>query len=366
MTGNIFSTLENAVKTLGKDRLLFNPILIDTSPGHRFLVGQTYRSLRDIITEVTKSPELSDSIFGAYLEYQEKSNKWVEKSNLDLGHISSDNNPNLTSPLEEQLHNIYLLYKESPELASLVQKSLEELYSIQAEFTYNFRNTTPENIKAARGILGESYVVLTLHTHNKNLDFAKKELAVYNKLLYKIATTIDILKVPGSNTILQDIESGLLKALGQYRDTKGHIKTSTKSSKSNSKAKTNVTTRKTVAPIRVRSTSGKFYSLVSLQSLLDRHLQDVISANMGNGSDRRILNYRTGRLAASAKVKRLSLSREGMITAFYSYMRNPYGTFSEGGKQQYPRTRDPKTLIGNSIREIAATTVGNRMRAVLV
>ena len=121
-----------------------------------------------------------------------------------------------------------------------------------------------------------------------------------------------------------------------------------------------------VAVPGIRTLTGQFSSLASLQALLDRHLQDVISANMGNGSDRRILNYRTGRLASSAKVERLSASREGMITAFYSYMRNPYGTFSDGGKQQYPKSRDPKLLIAGAIREIAATQVGNRMRAVLV
>lgn len=107
-------------------------------------------------------------------------------------------------------------------------------------------------------------------------------------------------------------------------------------------------------------------NLVSLQLLLNTHLQDVISANMGNGNDRKVLNYRTGRFAASAKVERLSESRDGMISAFYNYMRNPYGTFSEGGRQQYPKSRDPKALIGKSIKEIAATQVGNRMRAVLV
>jgi hypothetical protein len=55
-----------------------------------------------------------------------------------------------------------------------------------------------------------------------------------------------------------------------------------------------------------------------------------------------------------------------MITAFYSYMKNPYATFSGGGQQQYPRSRDPKLLISKSIREIAATQVGNRLRAVNV
>lgn len=107
-------------------------------------------------------------------------------------------------------------------------------------------------------------------------------------------------------------------------------------------------------------------SLTSLQNLLNYHLQDVISANMGDGNSKNILNYRTGRFAASAKVEKLSQSKEGMITAFYSYMRNPYGTFSAGGRQQHPRSRDPKLLISKSIHEIAATATAARMRAVLV
>jgi hypothetical protein len=62
----------------------------------------------------------------------------------------------------------------------------------------------------------------------------------------------------------------------------------------------------------------------------------------------------------------MSQSREGMITAFYSYMKNPYQTFEPGYAQGSPKTRDPKLLIAKSIREIAATKVGNRLRAVSV
>jgi hypothetical protein len=105
-------------------------------------------------------------------------------------------------------------------------------------------------------------------------------------------------------------------------------------------------------------------SLANLQNLINRQLQDVVSANMGDGDSRNVLNYRTGRLASSAKVEYMSQSRAGMITAFYSYMKNPYATFSEGGKQQNPKSRDPKLLISKSIREIAAQQVGNRLRAV--
>jgi len=87
---------------------------------------------------------------------------------------------------------------------------------------------------------------------------------------------------------------------------------------------------------------------------------------MGDGRQRNVLNYRTGRLAASAKVEYMSQSRQGMITAFYSYMKNPYATFSQGGRQQDPKSRDPKLLIARSIREIAQTQVSNALRAVNV
>lgn len=107
-------------------------------------------------------------------------------------------------------------------------------------------------------------------------------------------------------------------------------------------------------------------SLVSLQILINANLVQQVKENMGTGNRQDILNLRTGRFAESVKIERLSQSREGMITAFYSYMRNPYGTFSQGGRQERPKSRDPKLLISKSIREIAETQVKNRLRAVLV
>lgn len=107
-------------------------------------------------------------------------------------------------------------------------------------------------------------------------------------------------------------------------------------------------------------------NLTSLQNLINSQLQDVISANMGDGGSRNTLNYRTGRFAASAAVERMSESRAGMITAFYTYMKNPYQTFEPGYRQGSPKSRDPKLLIAKSIREIAATKVGNSLRAVSI
>jgi hypothetical protein len=107
-------------------------------------------------------------------------------------------------------------------------------------------------------------------------------------------------------------------------------------------------------------------NLTSLQRLLDAQLVQTVKQNMGTGNRRDVLNLRTGRFAESVKVERLSESREGMITAFYSYMKNPYATFSAGGRQETPKTRDPKLLIAKSIREVAAQLVTNRLRSVNV
>jgi hypothetical protein len=127
--------------------------------------------------------------------------------------------------------------------------------------------------------------------------------------------------------------------------------------------------KKAIKLVRDSQLPPKTENLLNLSMLMmqiNSSLHDQIKKNMGTGGRRDVLNYRSGRLAESAKVERLSQSREGMITAFYSYMKNPYATFSRGGRQDRPYTRDPKLLISKSIRELAGTQVANRMRAVLV
>jgi hypothetical protein len=185
-------------------------------------------------------------------------------------------------------------------------------------------------------------------------------------------------KFAQSPTLIQSIENKLLAELtgdlsyaGDKKKTKaqkpknglktinsGQPKSSPKISQKTNKRKATVASDTNIRAYGI--------NLNSLQNLINQQLQDVISANMGDGSARNVLNYRTGRLASSAKVVSMSESRAGMITAFYTYMKNPYATFSDGGKQSSPKSRDPKLLISKSIREIAAERVGNRLRAVAV
>jgi hypothetical protein len=351
------------------------PVLIDSGTSF-FVVGKNFDAIRNFVTKnISKDPRLKSSRFGESTRYQDVLNKAgipsgdVKKSvrsKVDIGHIPSSGSENLTSPLEEKLQAVLRVSMSNgnQRLAKVAQQSIQELYDIQATVSYDFKNTTPEAISTARDVLGTGYVVVTLHTEKKNNTFSSRELEIFNKLTAEMAMSINLLDVPGSNTILEDIEEALV---GILKNGKSKLK----KHKTNKAKVTQKKTRKANTQAAGLSKAPKIaeealFSLSSLQVLLNTYLQDVVSANMGDGSSRNVLNYRTGRFAGSAEVTRLSQSRDGMITAFYTYMKNPYATFSAGGRQQNPKTRDPKLLISKSIREIAAEMVSNRLRAVLV
>ena len=201
------------------------------------------------------------------------------------------------------------------------------------------------------------------------------------------SSSLNLLQQRSSPRFIDLIEANLKQALGvknpykkQYTgnvalkniplarvktpDVKKTISDIKKSKAKLNKAKSNA--EKQLLKLKTLNIASKTTNIVSLQNIINSQLQSVISANMGDGSRRDVLNYRTGRFAASAKVESLSESRAGMITAFYTYMKNPYATFSQGGRQEIPRSRDPKLLISKSIREIAQQQVANQMRAVNV
>lgn len=107
-------------------------------------------------------------------------------------------------------------------------------------------------------------------------------------------------------------------------------------------------------------------NLVKLEELLKASIKYNVASNMGGGERRDILNIRSGRFASSVDIDSVTIGRNKMISVYYEYMKYPYATFSAGGVQQYPRTRDPKRLISSSIREIAKTQVKNKLRSVNV
>ena len=94
---------------------------------------------------------------------------------------------------------------------------------------------------------------------------------------------------------------------------------------------------------------------LALATLINRALPEVIASKMTAPA----LQYRTGRFARSAEVKNVSVGPRGGTSIEYTYMKDPYQTF-EPGNAQGSTFRDPRKIIGESIREIAQGIVGDR------
>ena len=111
-------------------------------------------------------------------------------------------------------------------------------------------------------------------------------------------------------------------------------------------------------PPRLRTSKGKFTSTMNIQAILDAKIKETVADNMGKGG---ALVYRTGRFADSVSVEKVMQSRQGALTAFYTYMKAPYQTFERGYAQGSLR-RDPRKLIAASIREIARETLNHKLQ----
>lgn len=292
-------------------------------------------------------------------------------SNLDLGHLYVRNAKD--APLGFKLNKLLSVRSISEDVRSVVNNAINTLMQPpEARIKFNFENLLPKNYKQAGTLL------LRLEFYKLNGQKALVETSVYNEVRKAIINEVkkDLVNVPGSNTMLEDFSELLkqgfisklsdkpVKKLPSHSPVVGTVSDKPKSKKI--KAKSQTLTLGSNTPVGKLNKTLNTVNLVNLQNLINLQLQDIISANMGNGSERNILNYRTGRFAESVKVESMSESRAGMITAFYSYMKNPYQTFEPGFQQGSPKTRNPKLLIAKSIRDIAAQYVDNRLRSVSI
>jgi len=287
---------------------------------------------------------------------------------LDLGHTYTGE-ATRESPLGSKLEGALNIQEPNSAIKTLVQNAITDLTSLQAECGYTFQNNL------SQGLSKRGFLTLTLHFYKKNGEFAKVEGSIFAKILKDIKTEVikEVMSIPGSNTMEQDAKALVKKLIvdsikGKINTDKlpihallsNKVKSKPKTTKTNLNKSSKISITRPKVAVIIKEVKP---SLTGLQSLINIQLQDVISANMGDGSSKRVLNYRTGRFAASAKVETMSENRQGMITAFYRYMKNPYQTFEPGFKQGTPKTRDPRLLISQSIREIASTIVSNQLRA---
>lgn len=313
------------------------------------------------------------------------------KVGYDVGHLISDTSPYTVSPaylklvdaiktIEDMLGgNTVIADAEIPpaliskhrsdltKLKTQIQSNLDKLKS-RSTFGTQISVELQKDIDLDNFLASSKAIVVIVQDRLENQYFygTKLEGETINAV-FKLLATVNY-----SKNVIEEVTTGVVNALTGRKNVRKKIPKKLPDIKIKPNPLNNkITSGPKTAPQKKSPKSVKverdsYLDLFALQTFINAHLQDVISANMGDGSRKDILNYRTGRLASSIKVEKMSQSRQGMITAFYSYMKNPYATFSDGGRQEFPKTRDPKLLISKSIREIAAEKVSNRLRAVVI
>jgi hypothetical protein len=396
-TGKRYDTYRNAAIRMGFDiRSKLNSVgifiaqdaanIINITPTQLLIIGPTFDAATRKVNDSLLNP-IEKLLEDKYKIVVNKGNTGFKIGNIvNAGHTSAVTASgdtiavNMPSAQEKQF-----LLAGNPKAFELEQ----ELGALYAGINYTI--TFTENFKGKAGNLADmqfAFVVsMPADLNTKSLNVAERariKAVIQEELLPTLAEQI---KAKMKSGIIEPINTGASPSFLEYLNeviidslngkvTPHQVKTATASKTtkfpipatliSNAASKLKAKSKKASVRVKLKSTTGDSFSIVNLQNLLNAQLVQRVKENMGNGTRKDILNLRTGRFAESVKVERISQSREGMITAFYTYMRNPYATFSQGGRQQVPKSRDPKLLISKSIREIAQEKVTNRLRAVLV
>lgn len=121
------------------------------------------------------------------------------------------------------------------------------------------------------------------------------------------------------------------------------------------KTKTNRGTAPKKLTPAVSNTKQDALNPISIKNLINAMLPTELLNQMGSPR----LNNRTGRFRTSAQVTNVVVGPRGGLNIDYTYQLNPYQTFEPGGAQG-STDRDPRALIGLSIREIAQEMLGSR------
>lgn len=219
-------------------------------------------------------------------------------------------------------------------LSDLVKRNEELIKKFDSKITY----VKPQS--AVANNLASKHDANILKEVRRGIDLAIQEM------LGK-----DWANQPGSNSLIEAILAELIETA-----TKRNAKiTGAKPKKdfSSSKAKTKDTPITAKVPIIEQSLklgdvtsnfaleSSSAVNLANLIPMLNQRLPEIVRQNMGQQG--RLVN-RTGRFAESTQIVDIG---SNMVLS-YTYMKNPYQVF-----ENHP-SRDPRTLIDASIRELAA------------
>jgi hypothetical protein len=322
-----------------------------------FVVGASFGAVQSKVRQLL-SVEKNTSFFTRFNDQGVTLNNLGHAPTRNLGGVGQ-------SPLKLKLLDLLRLAPENPAIIA----ALDRLHNTHESSTSYSVERPDIDVRKLQRAIGSASVLVTIQSAEKNNELAAIEAAIERDLRNFLNTQEfrdSFLVEKGSNSILQDIEESLKQIIS---GKKVKLPKHNKKNPEVQKKKLDVTTKPKVSgarPPRLKNLAGERTSLASLKNILDQRLAEQIRSNMGKGNARAVLNNRTGRFSESASISRLTRDKDGSIKAFYTYMKYPYQTFEPGFNQGSPASRNPQLLISKSIRQIAASIVAARLKAIPV
>lgn len=217
------------------------------------------------------------------------------------------------------------------------------------KFSSKFRNTLRAELKKA-------------------LNKAVTDGAMQPHMLQGSPTPVDRAKHASAKAVISELEAALKKAdlrgvvtvktaLTKLKETKTKQKGKPKTYKGKRKGEQNTRTGKKAKGQTKTQTKNTNVSPLALKSLLQKALPAAIAKKMTGPPT---LQWQTGRFAQSAEITNI-VPMQKQVEIEYDYMQSPYRVFEQGsGSPLASPRRDPRQIIGGTIRELAQQIMGNK------
>jgi hypothetical protein len=273
---------------------------------------------------------------------------------LHRGHVTAVVREAAEAAAKDSLQNLENAGTDPRILQIIADRMYAKLEAVQPAL--NYKLTRHINNRMFNNKL--DYTIIFPELKKANLG-KKEEAALYFAVEEATNQFVELYKdklvdLKGSKSIIEATSDTVTEML-IGKGVKGYKKTDKGRLKGKRTAKI-VKNKAAVIP-RLRDEKGQFTSTMNIQAILNAKVKEEVADNMGKGG---ALVYRTGRFAESVSVTKVMQSRQGALTAFYTYMKAPYQTFERGYAQGSLR-RDPRKLISASIREIARETLSHKL-----
>ena len=186
----------------------------------------------------------------------------------------------------------------------------------------------------------------------RNNDWANQDSSPSFMKLVRSSILSSAVQIKGQNIIVKVDKSGIIPMKSSTPTTlTKNIKGSSSGPKvvASGKGSKVVPQVNTTRPSQSAPTQQK-PNWLQLLPMINSRLTNTVAKNMGSPR----LNFRTGRLAQSAKVVGVEQTPQGFPSFVFDYERDPYDVFDRtlGRSPWNTPQRDPRALVDQSVREI--------------